>query len=62
MTSITVKDLTGNGNEVSFSQDLSEAELNLQGGSQCGLIIRLGRFPIIITTCPNPVPPSYTEA
>jgi hypothetical protein len=59
MASIKVKDLTGHSicevDAASFIQNLSEDELNLQGG-QCDVIIRIGRIVIPCPINPKPMP------
>ena len=58
MANITVKDLIDNNPSTvasgGFLQDLSEDQLNIQGGHQCDVVIRIGR---LFVSCPiNPKP------
>ena len=60
MANITVKDLVDDNPTTvalgGFLQDLSEDQLNIQGGHQCDVVIRIGRLFIPCPVNPKPKP------
>ena len=58
MANITIKDFVDDPSSTvdsgGFLQDLSEDQLNIQGGHQCDVVIRIG---LLFVSCPiNPKP------